>query len=73
MLALARALLAAWCGALLGYLAYGTGRLPLQSWVKLPPWATCGLVSLAGALLLVILTPSARNRPRLTGRPLPKR
>ncbi len=60
ILAMARALLAAWCGALFGYLAYGW--LPLQSWVKLPPWATCGVASLAGALLLVILTASARRR-----------
>jgi beta-N-acetylhexosaminidase len=65
-LALARAVLAAWCGALLGYLAYGWGGLPLQSWVRLPPWATCGAASLAGALLVVLLTASsyAQGSPR---------
>ena len=61
-LALARVLLAAWCGALLGYLAHGWAWLPFDAWVKLPPWAISGIVSLAGALLLVILTAPARKR-----------
>lgn len=73
MLIMARTLLAAWCGGLFGYLAYGWGWLPLQSWIRLPPWATCGLASLAGALLLLILTTSARRRAYLNGLPPPRR
>jgi beta-N-acetylhexosaminidase len=72
-LAMARALFAAWCGALFGYLAYGWGWLPLQSWVRLRPWATCGVASLAGALLLVILTASGRRGAYSSGLPRPRR
>jgi hypothetical protein len=64
MLALVRILLAAWCGALLGYLAYGWAWLPFDAWLKLPPWATCGLTSLAGALLLIVLASPTRRRAR---------
>jgi hypothetical protein len=62
VLLLVRVLLAAWCGALLGYLAYGWAWLPFGAWIKLPSWATCGTTSLAGALLLVTLAATMRQR-----------
>jgi len=65
MLLLARVLLAAWCGALLGYLAYGWAWFPLDTWTGLPSWATCGVISLTGALLLVALAVPIRQRARL--------
>jgi hypothetical protein len=65
MLLLARVLLAAWCGALLGYLAYGWAWVPLDTSTDLPSWAICGVISLAGALLLVVAAPMRqRAHPR---------
>ena len=64
-LLLARVLLAAWCGALLGYLAYGWAWVPLDTSTDLPSWAICGVISLAGALLLVVAAPMRqRAHPR---------
>jgi len=61
-LALARVLLAAWCGVLVGYLAYGWGWFPPERWIDLPPWAACGGSSLAGALLLITLAAPVRRQ-----------
>jgi beta-N-acetylhexosaminidase len=61
-LLLAQSLLAAWCGALFGYLAYGWAWIPFDTWIKLPPWATCGATSLVGALLLVAFAVPAYQR-----------
>ena len=51
-----RSLLAAWTGGVAGYLAYGWQWIPSERWVDWPAWIGGGVVSLAGGLLLEVLT-----------------
>jgi beta-N-acetylhexosaminidase len=51
-----RLVFAAWAGALIAYLAYGWGWIPVDQWVDWPTWLSGGLMALGGAFILVIAT-----------------
>jgi hypothetical protein len=50
-----RAFLAAWVGALLGYLVYGWAWASIARWLPLPSWAACAALAFLPALLAALL------------------